>query len=556
MKKITRRILHGVNAVLASLRRLGRQREGNVAMLVGLFAIPLVVAGGIATDVGRAYSAKVRLGAALDAAALAVGSETNQTPTQMSTDLQNYFTANYPSTALGENVTVAPVPSNSDFSATTVNYQAQATVPMVFMQLIGISSINVTVTAQTKKTTGLEVAVVLDNTGSMLCGPNDGAPNYSDSTCGNGVVASDTTCTNANNGSRICTLISAATQFVNTLTSAISSAQQLYISIVPYVTTVNVGDSLCSSATSCSHITQNGSVFLDLRGNMMPVTPITGNTTSGSTTISGILPSTSAIQAGMLIYGHGIPTSPATTVSSVNSSSQITISSSATLTFSGNSLAIGPNSGNTSTPFTDPTTYPAAPATATATCKTVTSVNTANTCVATGMVVTSSSSGIPTSPATTVSSISGTTVTLSATPTVAHSGAPLIFSVAGNTTNGNATITSLKGTTASLGSIVVGMGLCGPGIPGPTCASITPTNPPTTYVTSITGSPATSLTMSANATSSNTSEIVTLTNLGATTSTGSTTVYNASFAFATPPSVGQIIIGNGIPANTTITSLN
>src|SRR5208282_3710512 len=464
MKKITRRILHGVNAVLASLRRLGRQREGNVAMLVGLFAIPLVVAGGIATDVGRAYSAKVRLGAALDAAALAVGSETNQTPTQMSTDLQNYFTANYPSTALGENVTVAPVPSNADFSATTVNYQAQATVPMVFMQLIGISSINVTVTAQTKKTTGLEVAVVLDNTGSMLCGPNDGAPNYSDSTCGNGVVASDTTCTNANNGSRICTLISAATQFVNTLTSAISSAQQLYISIVPYVTTVNVGDSLCSSATSCSHITQNGSVFLDLRGNMMPVTPITGNTTSGSTTISGILPSTSAIQAGMLIYGHGIPTSPATTVSSVNSSSQITISSSATLTFSGNSLAVGPNSGNTSTPFTDPTTYPAAPATATATLSTTTTTvnlatgTTTNNIVA-GMVV----SGTGIASGTTVATVvNATQITLSGKPSTNEPTAvQLTFSLAGNLTNGSTTISSLAGPTtvagAGLNSIVVGM---------------------------------------------------------------------------------------------------
>ena len=70
-------MLRRVNAILVTLRRLAREREGNVAMLVGLFAIPLVIAGGIATDVGRAYSVKVRLGAALDAAALSVGSETN-----------------------------------------------------------------------------------------------------------------------------------------------------------------------------------------------------------------------------------------------------------------------------------------------------------------------------------------------------------------------------------------------------------------------------------------------------------------------------------------------
>src|SRR5271166_2914581 len=96
------------------------------------------------------------------------------------------------------------------------------------------------------------------------------------------------------------------------------------------------------------------------------------------------------------------------------------------------------------------------------------------------------------------------------------------------------------------------MGICGTGIPGPSCASIATGTAPTTYVTSITGSPPTSLTMSANATSTNTAEIVTLTNLGATTTTGSTTVSNVSFT-PTVPSVGQIIVGNGIPANTTIT---
>jgi Flp pilus assembly protein TadG len=241
-------------AIIMMLRELVKRRDGAVAIIFGLAAIPAVIAAGMAIDVGRASMVKIRLGAALDAAALAVGSETNRTQTQLTTDLQNYFTANYPSSAVGTNVTVSTVPANADLTASTVTFQAQATVPMTFMQLAGVSSINVTVTAQTKKTSGLEVAVVLDNTGSMLCGPNDGAPSYSDSACGGNVVASDTSCTNSSNQSRICTLINAATQFVNTLTSAVTSSQQLYISIVPYVTTVNIGDSFCSGATTCSNI--------------------------------------------------------------------------------------------------------------------------------------------------------------------------------------------------------------------------------------------------------------------------------------------------------------
>jgi Flp pilus assembly protein TadG len=544
---------HCVSAVLTTLRRLVRQREGNIAMLVGLFAIPLIIAGGIATDVGRAYSVKVRLGAALDAAALAVGSETNQTSTQMAADLQNYFTANYPSTALGENVTVTPVPSTANLSATTVNYQAQATVPMVFMQLIGINSINVTVTAQTTKTTGLEVAVVLDNTGSMLCGPNDGAPNYSNSTCAGGVVATDTTCTNSSNESRICTLRNAATQFVNTLTGAISTAQELYISIVPYVTTVNVGSALCTNSTTCSNITTDAPSgdFADLRGNIMPVIPIIGTTssTSSPTTISnvsmqtpsGTVSGTAAIQTGMYIYGHGIPNGA--TVSSVNSSS-IGISSAATLTFTGNSLAVGPTSGNTSAPFTDPTTYPVAPATATATLSTTTTTvnlatgTTTNNIVA-GMVV----SGTGIASGTTVATVvSATQITLSAKPSNNENPAvPLTFSLAGSATSGSTTISSLKGTPTSLNSIVVGMAISGTGIPA------------NAYVTSTTGSPPSSLTISAAVTSTKTGDIITLTNLGATTTTGSTTVTNASFS--TVPSVGQVIIGNGIPVNTTITAV-
>ena len=76
--------------------------------------------------------------------------------------------------------------------------------------------------------------------------------------------------------------------------------------------------------------------------------------------------------------------------------------------------------------------------------------------------------------------------------------------------------------------------------------------PANAYVTGTTGSPPSSLTISAAVTSTKAGDIITLTNLGASTTSGSTTVSNASFS--TPPTVGQVIVGNGIPANTTITA--
>ena len=65
-------MLHTLRVVITGLRRLVRRREGSVAVIFALCAIPIFIAAGMAIDVGRAYLVKVRLGAALDAAALAV----------------------------------------------------------------------------------------------------------------------------------------------------------------------------------------------------------------------------------------------------------------------------------------------------------------------------------------------------------------------------------------------------------------------------------------------------------------------------------------------------
>jgi hypothetical protein len=213
------------------------------------------------------------------------------------------------------------------------------------------------------------------------------------------------------------------------------------------------------------------------------------------------------------------------------------------LTYTGNSLAVGPSSGTLSAPYTDPTTFTTTGSWTNGS-KTLTVTSASG--IATGMVVTSTSTGIPTATATTVSSIVGTTVTLSANATVTQANKSVTFSLAGSATSGSTTISSLKGTAASLNSIVVGMGICGTGIPGSGAN-------PSTYVTSTTGSPPTSLTISAAVTSTKAGDIVTLTSFGATTAAGSTTVSNVSFA--TAPTIGQVVVGNGIPANTTITAV-
>jgi Flp pilus assembly protein TadG len=562
-------VIHRLFGAVADVaRRLAVEREGNVLVLFAMASIPVIIAAGIAIDSARAYTIKQRLGSALDAAALAVGSQsTTASSSTLTTDLNNYFYDNYcKRVPTGGSVTSCTstvateynlsVQATTSITAATVTFTASATVPTTFMRLVGINSLPVTAMAQTTKFPGMEIAVVLDNTGSMLCGQNEGAP----STCGASPVdTADTNCTDTSNGSRICTLRRASLSFMQTLQAAITGPQSVYMSIVPFVTTVNIGNNstyggsntgLCTTTGStCSNLTTDATSgdYTDWRGDIMPVIPITGTTTSGSTSVSSATfygngaynSGTTALQAGMPVYGHGIPSG--TTISSASGTS-ITLSSAAALTFTGNSLAVGPASANSSTPYTDPTTTNTTGSwTNGSTTMTVASA----TGIVTGMVVTSTFSGIKAQPSfasTTVSSISGTTITLSQAANATQTSKAVVFSLAGNTTSGSTTVNNLKGTTASLNSIVVGMGVTGTGIPA------------NDYVASITGSPPTSFTLQAAASSTTTSEILTFTNLGATTTTGSTSVTNASFA--TAPSVGDIIVGNGIPANTTVTAVS
>ena len=323
--------------LMARLRRFIARREGNVAIIFGLAAIPVVVSAGMAVDVTRAYMVKERLSSALDAASLAVGSEGNLTPAQLQTELNNYFFANYPSTTLGRNITVVPLNTTSDpngsLAATIVNYQAQATVDMSFMSLVGVPAITVTAFAQTHRGYGLEVALVLDNTGSMLCGPNDGAPNYTDGSCSGGVNASDTGCTDPSNQSRICTLRNASLQFLTTMKNAVTTSGQLYIGVVPYVTTVNVAPLFCTNATgfSCQHITQDSCSgdFTDDSGNIVAFpNGVLGSVSGGSKTVGGLANNPGSISdasANMQIRAvdadGGTTSSPsfsATTISSIN----------------------------------------------------------------------------------------------------------------------------------------------------------------------------------------------------------------------------------------------
>ncbi len=188
-------------------------RKGGVLVWFALTMVPLIISVGIAIDIARAYAVKIRLGAALDQAGLAVASTSNQ-QIDLNARLNRYFYGNFPDTGIGTATSVSMAADVNDANA--INLTATADVPTIFMRIAGFKTITVAATSQiAKEPTGLEVALVLDTTGSML-------DSY------NGV-------------SNMAAMTADAAQLVNILFGANTSNSKLKMSLVPFVTAVNPG---------------------------------------------------------------------------------------------------------------------------------------------------------------------------------------------------------------------------------------------------------------------------------------------------------------------------
>ncbi|CAA7613154.1 Flp pilus assembly protein TadG [Candidatus Terasakiella magnetica] len=149
------------------IRRFLRNERGNIAIMFAVGLLPIMATIGLGVDVARAYAVKSRMGAALDAAALAVGSSSG-TNLQLQAVAQKFFDANYPPGTLGASPTVA-VTVNGD----TISAQAHSAVATAFMGVLGINQLSVQATSVVQRQiAGLELAMVLDNTGSMTTNNN------------------------------------------------------------------------------------------------------------------------------------------------------------------------------------------------------------------------------------------------------------------------------------------------------------------------------------------------------------------------------------------------
>jgi len=186
-------------------RRFLRADDGAVAIILALAMVPFLAASGAAVDMSRAYLVKVRLGHALDATALAVGSSRG-TEAELQEIARRFFQANYPGTVIG-----VARPPTVRIEGNTITVSTSATVNTTLMRVAGIDTITVGASASVmRETTGLEVALALDNTGSMA-------------------------------GSKLTALKQASRDLINILFGDREVADRVFIGIVPFAATVNVG---------------------------------------------------------------------------------------------------------------------------------------------------------------------------------------------------------------------------------------------------------------------------------------------------------------------------
>ncbi len=236
-----------------ALRALRRAESGNVAILFAAAAVPLLLAMGGAVDLMRFARHKAELANAIDAAALALARVGQQYTEEQATDyVQDYVTALQ--VEHGE-FTVG----NYNVVKTENGYIVTATGDMktIFLPLgkmvkpsSPIMNMGMNIAAEVVHSSNrLEVALVLDVTGSMNCGDT-----LSSSCTGNW--------SNPGSSSRIVALRDAATTLVNTLMRQdVNDPDMIKIGVVPFEGTVNIGATYAANPPSWIDWSDEGKAY-------------------------------------------------------------------------------------------------------------------------------------------------------------------------------------------------------------------------------------------------------------------------------------------------------
>ncbi len=144
-----------------------RRTSGAIAIMFALMVPVLVGIVGVSLDLSQAYLVKQRLTQALDAAALAAAASSTDSA-EIRQKVLDFFAVNYPPEETG--ITFDPV---VQIIGDEVIVTGNAAYNTLFLKTIGIDVIDVTgETTVVREVQGIEVVLVMDNTGSMSTNNN------------------------------------------------------------------------------------------------------------------------------------------------------------------------------------------------------------------------------------------------------------------------------------------------------------------------------------------------------------------------------------------------
>lgn len=196
-----------------AIRRFRRDRRGNVLMMFGLALVPLMGVVGVAVDYSRASNARQALNSAIDSAALMAARDAQKlTDAQLTARINAWISDNLPADVKSQftGATIA-----IDRTARTIKITAQADVPTTAARVLGTTQLAVGTSSQsTWGTNKIELALVLDNTGSMA------------------------------NNNKMTNLKTAAKDLIQIMKDASIDPDQIKISIVPFNTQVRISRTL------------------------------------------------------------------------------------------------------------------------------------------------------------------------------------------------------------------------------------------------------------------------------------------------------------------------
>jgi Flp pilus assembly protein TadG len=202
--------------VRAAARRFIGAKDGNIAVIFAIAAVPIISFVGAAIDYTRANSARSSMQAALDSTALMLAKDLSDgtiTTSQIDAKATAYFTALYTNPD-AKSVTVNATYTATSAMGSTIMVNGSGSVTTDFMKVAGFPNLNFSTSSTSAwGNARMRVAMALDNTGSMA---QDG---------------------------KIGALQTASKNLIDQLSALAKNPGDIYISIIPFAKDVNVGAS-------------------------------------------------------------------------------------------------------------------------------------------------------------------------------------------------------------------------------------------------------------------------------------------------------------------------